>query len=228
MPFCTLLLITCQSRAHLHAAADSGEKEIVDLLLANGAQIDAKRSDGNTPLHLAVSVSSLSVVECFIRNGADISARNNWQGTPLHLTIHQKNTDIVMLLIRNGADVHARDKWGRIPLDVAAQYARKRYQAALDSLVAKLKQDYYVLATVLYGSLVRGDAWEKSDIDITIIQRDGLKRENQYCWLVEDGINISASVVSRSRFKRMIEGALQGSLFNSLSKQASVHQGRVD
>ena len=81
----------------LHVAADCGEKEIVDLLLANGAQLDAKRSDGNTPLHLAVSVSSLSVVECLIRNGASVHARNDWQGTPLHLTVHQKNTDIVML-----------------------------------------------------------------------------------------------------------------------------------
>jgi len=206
----------------LHAAADAGEKDIAELLLANGAQIDAKRSDGNTPLHLAVSVSSLPVVECFIRNGADVQARNDWQGTPLHLTAHQKNTDIVMLLIRNGADVHAQDKWGRMPLEVAAQHARKRYQAALDSLVTKLKEDYYVLAAVLYGSLARGDAWEKSDIDITIIQRDGLKRENQYYWLVEDGINISASVVSRSRFKRIMEGALQGSFHHSVRSQSKL------
>ncbi len=206
----------------LHAAADAGEKDIAELLLANGAQIDAKRSDGNTPLHLAVSVNSLSVVECLIQNGADVSVRNDWQGTPLHLTAHQKNTDIVMLLIRNGADVHAQDKWGRMPFDVAAQHARKRYRAALDSLVAKLKQDYYVLAAILYGSVVRGDAWEKSDIDITIIQRDGLQRDNRCFWLVEDGINISASVVSRSRFKRTMEGALQGSFQHSVHSQSKL------
>ena len=96
------------------------------------------------------------------------------------------------------------------------------YQAALDSLVTKLKQDHYVLAAVLYGSLARGDAWEKSDIDITIIQRDGLKRESQYYWLVEDGINISASVVSRSRFKRAMEGALQGSFEHSVRSQSKL------
>ena len=58
---------------------------------------------------------------------------------------------------------------------------QERYQAALDSLVTKLKQDYYVLAAVLYGSLARGEAWEKSDIDLTIIQRDGLKRATECC-----------------------------------------------
>jgi len=99
---------------------------------------------------------------------------------------------------------------------------QERYRAALDSLVAKLKQDYYVLAAVLYGSLARGEAWEKSDIDLTIIQRDGLKRATQCCWLVEDGINISASVVSRSRFKRLMEGALQGSFEHSVRSQSKL------
>jgi predicted nucleotidyltransferase len=42
----------------------------------------------------------------------------------------------------------------------------ERYQAALDRVVDKLQADYYVLAAVLYGSLARGDAWEKSDIDL--------------------------------------------------------------
>lgn len=99
---------------------------------------------------------------------------------------------------------------------------QERYQAALDSLVAKLKQDHYVLAAVLYGSVARGDAWEKSDIDLTIIQRDGLQRGNQCLWLVEDGINISASVVSRNRFKRVMDGALQGSIHHSVRSQSKL------
>jgi hypothetical protein len=97
---------------------------------------------------------------------------------------------------------------------------QERYQAAVDSLVTKLKQDQYVLAAVLYGSLARGDAWEKSDIDLTIIQRDGLQRGSRCLWLVEDGINISASVVPRNRFKRAMEGALQGSFDHAVRSQS--------
>ncbi len=99
---------------------------------------------------------------------------------------------------------------------------QERYQAALEALVAKLKEDHYVLAAVVYGSLARGEAWEKSDIDLTIIQQDGLERESRYYWLVEDGINISASVVSRNRFKRMLEGALQGSFGHSIHSQSKL------
>ena len=95
---------------------------------------------------------------------------------------------------------------------------QERYQAALDALVAKLEQDYYVLAAVLYGSLARGDAWTKSDIDLDIIVRDGTVRGTHppHFWLTEDGINISAEVVPRSGFKRHMDGSLQGSIAHSV------------
>ncbi len=96
----------------------------------------------------------------------------------------------------------------------------ERYWAALNALVDKLKQDYYVLAAVLFGSLARGEAWEKSDIDLIVIQRDGLGRDGRSCWLTEDGVNIWTEVVPRNRFKRMTEGALQGSISHSVHSQS--------
>ena len=85
---------------------------------------------------------------------------------------------------------------------------QERYQAALDSLVAKLKQDHYVLAAVLYGSVARGDAWEKSDIDLTIIQRDGLQRGSRCFWLVEDGINRNYASIEECNHKASLHQIL--------------------
>jgi len=53
---------------------------------------------------------------------------------------------------------------------------RQRYQEALDALAADLEQDYYVLAAFVYGSVARGEAWERSDLDMMIVVRDGLER----------------------------------------------------
>jgi predicted nucleotidyltransferase len=103
-----------------------------------------------------------------------------------------------------------------------SQKVQDRYQAALDALVAKLEQDRYILAAIVYGSVARGDFWERSDIDLIIIQRDGLGREARSCWLVEDGINVWADIVSRNRFKRMMEGALQGSVRHSIHSQSKL------
>jgi len=91
-----------------------------------------------------------------------------------------------------------------------------RYWTALDVLVEKLEQDHYVLAAILCGSLARGEAWERSDIDIFIILKDGLEREARSRWLTEDGIGIWSEVFTRNRFKRLVQGTLQGSQLHSI------------
>ena len=93
---------------------------------------------------------------------------------------------------------------------------QERYLAAVEALVAKLKRDRYVLAAILGGSVARGEAWERSDVDLFVIRQDGLERETGSCWLVEDGINIWVEILSRNEYKRTIAGALQGSVFHSV------------
>lgn len=99
---------------------------------------------------------------------------------------------------------------------------QERYLAALQRLAGRLEEDYYVLAAVLYGSLARGEAWERSDIDMMIILRDGQERANRDLWLVEDDINVSATVVTRGEFRRMLEGTLQGSMLHSIRSQSKL------
>jgi predicted nucleotidyltransferase len=97
---------------------------------------------------------------------------------------------------------------------------QQRYWAALDNLTAKLEADYYVLAAVLYGSLARGEPWEKSDIDLMIVIRDDPQnRAPHHVWMTEDGINIFAEVFPRNDFKRALEGTLQGSVLHSVRSQ---------
>ena len=103
------------------------------------------------------------------------------------------------------------------------EVTKRRYWAALDKLTAKLQEDYYVLAGLLYGSLARGEAWEKSDIDMFIVLRDEQeKRTRPIVWLTEDRINIFAEVFSRNDFKRALEGTLQGSVLHSVRSQCKL------
>src|SRR6266852_95622 len=89
-----------------------------------------------------------------------------------------------------------------------------RYNEALESLVGKLKQDRYVLAAILYGSLSHDQVWQKSDIDLLIVGREEKKPTKSFC-LVENSVNIHATLVPRSKFKAMIEGQLQSSFDHS-------------
>ncbi|MEZ4860429.1 MAG: sigma-70 family RNA polymerase sigma factor [Caldilineaceae bacterium] len=87
------------------------------------------------------------------------------------------------------------------------------YNQALDAFIAKVKQDRYIIAAILYGSLAHDTVWRKSDIDIMLVGRDE-KPIRHFC-LVENGVNIHADLVPRSKFKGAIEGMLQGTFLHS-------------
>ena len=67
----------------LHNAARNGHKEIVELLIAKGADVDAKDEDGWTPLHWAVVNGHEETVELLLANGSDVNAKDNDGETPL-------------------------------------------------------------------------------------------------------------------------------------------------
>jgi hypothetical protein len=94
------------------------------------------------------------------------------------------------------------------------------HQIALDMLVAKLREDRHVLAAILFGSLVRGEAWEKSDIDLVAVLRDGVEREPRGYWLLENGVSIWLETVPRSRLKQQFERALPGTIRHAMHSQA--------
>jgi len=66
----------------LHAAAGLGRKEIVELLIAEGADVNAENDSGDTPLHWAAMEGHTKVAELLITTGADVNAKF-YEKTPL-------------------------------------------------------------------------------------------------------------------------------------------------
>jgi len=109
----------------LHAAALNGHKEIAELLIAKGADVDAKDALGNTPLYNTISFNAAldgykEIAELLIHNSADVNAQDKNGNTPLHEAATSGLKEVVELLIANGADVNAKKKFGRTPLHGAA------------------------------------------------------------------------------------------------------------
>ena len=103
-----------------------------------------------------------------------------------------------------------------------SETTQRRFTAALDAFVERAKQEPYLLAIILGGSLSHDRVWEKSDIDLLVVGRDE-KDNSKECKsfsLVENGVNIHASLQSRSQFKRMIEGSLQSTFMHSFFSQS--------
>lgn len=60
----------------LSIAAERGHDEVIELLIANGADVTARNRDGATPLHEAVLFGHTESVRALLDQGADVSAKN--------------------------------------------------------------------------------------------------------------------------------------------------------
>ena len=63
----------------LCTAAFHGHREVVELLLSHGADVDARGAGGETPLHCAIENIQPEVVTLLLKHGADVNAANVWE-----------------------------------------------------------------------------------------------------------------------------------------------------
>ena len=113
-------------KSPLHAAAYTGEFEMVRVLLDYGLNVNALDDMGSTPLNFALEYRSSNidprVVRFLLNNGADPNVLAQAQGgnTPLHRASRSGRIELVRLLVEHGANVEVRDNQGRTPMDVAS------------------------------------------------------------------------------------------------------------
>jgi ankyrin repeat protein len=91
----------------IHEAAVAGDVELVEMLIANGADVDDRDVHGYTPLLLAIQAGHTHIAKVLISNGADVNTRAASDGgedvTPLDLSIILGHRAVESLLRRHGA-----------------------------------------------------------------------------------------------------------------------------
>jgi ankyrin repeat protein len=110
---------------NLHNAAIHGYNGVAELLLADGAEVNAKDNCGDTPLHLAALRGHKDMAELLLTNKAEVNMGDNDGFTPLHLAMATGHRDLVELLLVNKADVNAKNHHGDTPLHCVAEAGSK-------------------------------------------------------------------------------------------------------
>ena len=141
----TLINIPTNSgQTPLMHAAINGDGQIVDMLLAAGAEVNLRNSAGETALLYVLRTLFVEkkdypeIVQKLLEAGAYINLPDNEFSTPLHHAIATASTDahvqIILRLLQAGANVNVSNKFGITPLALALQ--KDTLPAIIDLLLA--------------------------------------------------------------------------------------------
>lgn len=110
----------------LLSAVMSGNKDIAEMLLDNGADACAVDLQGFSCLALAYSNNDLPMISALLAKGAEVDSFNIEGNTLLHDVLASEALDvsILTLLIEKGADLTMRNEYGEgsTPLEIAIQH----------------------------------------------------------------------------------------------------------
>ena len=99
--------------SQLHAAARSGNVELLESRLEPGADPNVRDVRGRTPLMDAVAAGELGAVRVLLRARADVNAQTPAGGTALLEAAANGRLEAASLLVAAGADLnHVRRGWG--------------------------------------------------------------------------------------------------------------------
>jgi ankyrin repeat protein len=94
-------------------------KDLVEMLVAKGADVNAMAASGATPLFWAVLWNSKEDADFLLSKGANINAADAYGDTILDCALHMDNDKMVEYLVNKGADVNAVDQSEHRPLTYA-------------------------------------------------------------------------------------------------------------
>jgi len=95
----------------MNCAVNRGRRDIVELLIKNGANINRGGPTGFTPLHCAAQQGNKEMVGFLLASGAKINAKDDEGITPLHMAVNARHKEVVEILVLRGADLSAKGRF---------------------------------------------------------------------------------------------------------------------
>ena len=125
----------------LHAAAFADNAATAAILLAAGADVNARAKNkfDNTPLHVSMLSQSSEVAKVLMAHGAEIDARMSEGATALHEAAMNGDAVSIRMLLDAGADPSLKMPNGKTALDLARKGKHQEAARVLQAVSAKVR-----------------------------------------------------------------------------------------
>jgi len=97
--------------------------DVVQAMIACGADVNLKTQEGWAPLHTAAYYGPAAMIDLLVSKGAKINARGDYDGwTPLHMAASaDKDPAVVRVLLKAGADKALKSTSGKTAFDMSSE-----------------------------------------------------------------------------------------------------------
>eukprot|EP01041_Mallomonas_annulata_P006466 gene6466-13059_t len=96
----------------LHFASGWGHNDIVEYLIAEGADMECQNKNGGTPLHWASNQGRTCTVELLLSKKVNVNCQNKMGLTPLHWSCAEGHEEITKILLNQSASPELKDNDG--------------------------------------------------------------------------------------------------------------------
>ena len=165
-------------------AAEYGHKEIVDLLIGNGANVNSVDPESCSPLYYASLNGHIGIIKTLIDKGADVNIQNkHGLGTAILSAIYKGQIEAAKLLLDAGADIYLSHKFSIDPLYAAIRSGKPE--------MVELVLSYDPDLDAVYDngvSCMKSAIWsENGEILRMIVEAKGLDLDTEFWKAVEKG-----------------------------------------
>ena len=109
-------------RTALISATCQNHREIAEILVEAGANLNCTDRNGKQAIHYAVKKGHTRMLQLLLKAGAEIHCKNNIGGhQPIHYAARYGHTGIIKILMESGADVNCNIFNGNQPIHLAVE-----------------------------------------------------------------------------------------------------------
>ena len=112
-----------KSFSPLHNAAENDQMKIAEILLADGAEVEALNETGQTPLHCAARSGHINICRLLAKNEAVLENYTEDRCTPSWLAVEIQRLQVAEFFVQMGAGAISRNAEQGTPLYISASRA---------------------------------------------------------------------------------------------------------